>query len=293
MRRQLKILVLLLIIILSNNAYSKDKSQKHFIWEVKSDKSTVFLLGSIHLAKESLYPLPKVIEDAYEKSDNVVVEIDINHVNPFELLKKSMYTDSSTLEMNISKAAFEKLKEKFEKKNIKKETYNKFKPWFAIINLMTLELTANGYNAELGIDKHFLDKATKDNKKVLELESLDFQMKLFEDCLNEFKDAFVDYSLNDFDETVNQVEKLFESWLKGDTKAFEKVTMAEIKDNPEYEPIMKKLINDRNINMAEKVKGYLEAGGTYIVIAGAGHLVGTDGILELLKKTGKYKIRQL
>jgi uncharacterized protein YbaP (TraB family) len=53
-----------------------------------------------------------------------------------------------------------------------------------------------------------------------------------------------------------------------------------------------KLVFERNKNIASKIEGYLKTKEHYFVVVGAAHLVGKDGIIEILKKKG-YLIEQL
>ena len=70
-------------------AESSDK--KAFIWQISSDTSTIYLMGSIHVASSAIYPLDEVIENAFQIADSLVVEIDISNINPLltaELMMK-------------------------------------------------------------------------------------------------------------------------------------------------------------------------------------------------------------
>ncbi len=267
-----------------------DTEKKLFLWKISSDNSTVYLLGSIHLAKESLYPLDNKIESAFSESDNLVVEINVNNVNPFELLKKVMYQDDNTLENNVSKEVYSQLKSMFDKHRVPASAYAKAHPWFATVMLVNLELASSGYDEKNGIDQHFLNKA--DEKKILELESMEEQLSVFSE-FDKYPGEFVEYSLTDLKNTTEQVDELYDAWKSGDTKHFEKLIDIPTEGNPNLEKILKKLIEERNYKMTDKITGYLESGSKYFVVVGAGHIIGKTGILSLLKEKNKYKIEQL
>ena len=158
-RNNIFFLLLFSLLFVQCSSIKTDTEKKLFIWKISSDNSTVYLLGSVHLAKESLYPLDNKIESAFAESDNLVVELDVNKVNPLELMKKVMYQDGNTLENNVSKEIYSQLKSMFDKHGIPAIAYEKAHPWFATVMLVNLELTASGYDEKNGIDLHFLNKA--------------------------------------------------------------------------------------------------------------------------------------
>ncbi len=276
--------VLLFVVFPAVFQSQAQSAEKHFLWKVKSGKATVYMLGSIHLMKENIYPLDDAIENAYKSSDNLVVEVNMENINPFSMLKKAMYQDSNTLEMNVSKEVFARISASFDKNKVKKELYNKYRPWFAVINLLGLELMGNGYSAEFGIDKYFMDNAKKEKKNILELESFDQQIDMLENGVQKYEKSFIDFSMMDYEQSSEQVDKMVELWKKGDGPGFEKVAFEEAESKPEFDGIMKIMIDNRNFKMADKIKEYLKTDQTYFVVVGSGHIIGKNGLIKLLEK---------
>lgn len=289
MRKKRLNIFFLLIVFFSLQNYGM--AEKNFMWKVESDNSTVYLLGSIHVAKASLYPLSETIEKAFSSSDYLVVEVNEENVNPLKMLQMASYTDSNTLEKNISKGAYDKLVSYFEKHNFPKEKYNKFKPWFALMTILGLELITNGYDPEMGIDSHFMNEAKEADKPVLELESFDAQMEMLEKGVTKFSEAFISLSLGDYEKTAEEVDKMFDLWKKGDAVEMEKSFNADTVAG--HSEAMKFLLDERNYKMADKVREYLKSGKTHFVVVGSAHLVGSVGLVNLLNEDKKYKIKQM
>jgi uncharacterized protein YbaP (TraB family) len=65
-----------------------------------------------------------------------------------------------------------------------------------------------------------------------------------------------------------------------------------MKEDPRMSSIIDKLYNKRNEKMASKIQEYLKTKETYFVVVGAGHLVGSKGIIEILREKG-YTVEQL
>ncbi len=296
MRKKLSIkpIVFLSTIILAFVACSSSQQsvseKKHFFWELKSGESTVYLLGSIHVAKKDIYPLDSIIETAFLNSDFVAVEFDLKTVDPFKVLKLSTYGDGQTLKDNIDSVSYQKMKSSFEKIGIPESVFNQYKPWFAAINLVMLDLASSGYNPDAGIDIYFIDKAKTQKKKVLELESFEEHIALMDTLINLFGNTFIDYTLKDLEETKSQVDQLFRIWQKGDVKAMEEYTKSNISDDKTYEEMFFHLNDKRNFNMVKRIKEYLNQPGKYFVVVGAAHLVGENGLVNLLRR--EYEVIQ-
>jgi uncharacterized protein len=281
-------ITLITILFISCSSVKTRKEKESFFWKIDSDKGTVYLLGSIHIAGEKLYPLDNKIEKAYDEAQYLVVEADINNVNPMDAMKWMMYQDNRTLKSSLSDSSYKKLEILLNKHSIPALVYNKMKPWAAIMTVVALELKDSGFDESMGIDKHFLDKA-KDKKKVLELESIDDQIKMLEE-FDKVADTYLEVSINDINSTSENFEEMLNVWQAGDTKRMDSLMNVDIDKYPDYKAFMQKIVNDRNIKMTKKINSYLESGGTYFVVAGAGHIVGEKGIVNLLKKEGKYKL---
>ncbi len=290
-RLLLYILFLFFLSVFSSSAQNNDS--KHFLWQIQSQKATVFLLGSIHLAKEELYPLDPIITDSYDSSDFLVVEVDMNKANPLEIMKRATYQDGQTLKSSLKLEVFNKMKDAFDSLKMPEILYSKMKPWFAVMTLTNLKLMKEGYKADSGIDMFFMNSATNSKKEVLELESADFQINLMDSVLGKFQNEFVLYTLTDLDSSSEAVDGMFEIWEKGDQQALEDNILEQFKLLPNAEVFIKKFLTERNEKMAGKINDFLQTDKTYFVVVGAAHIIGKDGILDLIGKSKKYSIKQL
>jgi hypothetical protein len=261
--------------------------------DVKNKQAgAVYILGSIHAADETIYPMKDVIMNAFEESDYLVVEADINNLDPFMVMNVTMYQDDNTLEGNVSKEIYTKMQGLFENNGLPELVYYKLKPWAAALMLAQLEMQKSGFEIQYGIDLYFMEKATQTKKPLLELESAEFQFNLFDELMSE-GDAFIEYLLRDAIIPDTLSSAMMSAWKLGDTLFFLELIKEEIRIQPEFNKIYKRLVTKRNYSMAEKIEGYLTTGKKYFVITGAGHLVGDEGIINLLRVKGKYRIKQM
>ncbi len=299
-------LIFLFLCLFANQGIANPS--KSFIWEVKSEKTTIYLLGSVHLGKESLFPLKPVMEDAFKNSQNLAVELDITNVNPFELIKYMTFQDTNTLQSSLNKTNYDRIAKVFKENSVPEMVYYKLKPWAAVMMAQQLGYGEKGYSAGAGIDMYFLNRAKgigefakKDSaegkpqmKNILELETAEFQLKLFDE-FNSASNSFVEYSMEEIEDKSesNELDSIYNYWQSGNTKEIEELISDSQNKFPEYKNIMDNLLYKRNISMAEKIDEWLGTKETYFVVVGAAHLVGSKGIVELLKKSSKFTIKQL
>jgi len=269
-------------------------AQKNFIWRVQSKKSTVYILGSIHMLKQDIYPLSSTIENAFDASDVLAVEADINDISRLDVqsfMKSAFYSGDDTLDKHVSGSTVETIKEQTDRLGLPFEVVAKQKPWFLALMLESLELMKSGYNPDYGIDKYFLSKAGN-KKKVVELESLEYQMDILSGLNDNEQELFLLYTIKDLKILAQEIDTLVEAWKSGAADSIESTVAKSIPDDRRFLSLYDKLIYKRNRNMASKVEGFLKTRSTYFVVVGAAHLLGDKGIIQLLQRKG-YSVEQL
>jgi len=285
-------LISLLSVVFVQDVFSQ--SQKSFLWRVRSKTNTVYVLGSLHLSKKEIYPLNQKIENAFDQSDILVVEANVNDIKKMDiqkLLESAFYPPPDTLENHVSPETYESVKKEINRLGLPLEFIRKQKPWFLSLTLVSLEVIKLGLDPNLGIDKYFLSKA-EGKKKILELESLDYQIDLLSNFSDKDQELFLLWTLKDLTIMEQEVNKLTQAWTTGDTKGMETILTRGISEDKRLTSILEKLIYERNRRMVLKIEGFLKTKETYLVIIGAGHLVGNQGIIEILKGKG-YLVEQL
>lgn len=289
-----KIAAILGIALLCNNHLRADDG-KHFLWEVSSPKSTVKILGSIHFAKPELYPLSPVIEQAFDTSDTLAVEVDMDAIDPkviqTKMLSACIYPENDEIRKHLDRQTFILLLDYLKRQHIPLTAVRRMKPGLLAITLTANRLMKLGFTPDHGIDHYFLAKA-RGKKKIVELETFDEQLALFSSISD--PNAFVRYTLRDLDSMEGIMNDAISAWKNGDADKINQMFILDtLQKSPEMRTVMQSFFFDRNLKMAEKIMGMLDKTGNCFVVVGAGHLVGELGIIELLRKSGKYKIKQL
>lgn len=287
------IIITAIIIIIANYiSYSKDNSPK-FFWEIRSNTATVYLLGSIHIGKESYYPMADVIEDAYKKSDYLVSEIDMENVTIDDLMSKALFTGSGNLKSTLKQENYLFLKHFFDSVGLMPMMYDRFKPWYAIVMYQGLNInTDNDISNEYGVDLYFQNKARIDSLPILEIETVADQIYYLMK-LGDYADDIIEMEQESTGNQGNiEMQNLMDAWERGDEQALMKYFIDVDENYPKMRELMQQLIDERNIKMTKKIEEYLATNKTYFVVVGAGHPIGEKGIINLLKKTNKYKIER-
>ncbi|MBN1905383.1 MAG: TraB/GumN family protein [Deltaproteobacteria bacterium] len=263
------------------------------VWKVQKGDSVMYVGGTIHLLRQSDYPLPQEFEKAYASSDMLVFEVDLGKANDpsvqQKLLSKAMYTDGTTVDMHLSADVYKLLNEHCLSNGIPIEQLKMFKPQIIAVLMDAMELAKLGV-AQDGVDMFFYKAASKDNKAVEGLETIDEQIDYLLEMGKGNEDDLVSYTINDIDSTKKNFEIIVDSWKRGDVDKLDSLIIGEIKTKmPE---IYKNIITDRNNNWMQVIEKYFANQKTEFVMVGMAHLVGTDGIIEMLSKKG-YKIEKL
>ncbi len=262
-----------------------------FMWEVQSNGNTVYLVGSMHLADKSFYPLREEYEEAFAKADHLGVEVDISKAAGEEqqklIMQLGMYQDGSTLKDHISSETYTKLGDVLEKNKMKRDALDPFKPWVAEVMIGTLKPMEAGYEASAGIDLYFIQKAVERKIPVVELESYESQLSMFNNFSKELQEKNLNTALDSYDQMDTAMDQMADMWKTGNDQALLEFTNS-MSDNAEYN---KAMLTDRNIGMVNKIDGYLKNGKKeeYFIVVGAGHYLGEQGIIQLLENKG-YKV---
>lgn len=287
------LLFLFLLLVTASGAFAAS-SDKPFLWRVSSENATVYLLGSLHAATIDMYPLPKPLYKAFDESDYVVVEIDVNRTDPQTQLaitqKYGIYGDGSTIDQHISEKTWQKLGAYLKQRQLPEQIFQTMKPWLVNLTITISEFTRLGYDTALGIDQHFLDRAKA--KPVLELETFEQQIKVLSSAGDKQQETDLVVTLDnlhDMAETMTVMRKL---WQQGEADGLYEAMRLDSEKYPGYQKQWEALLDKRNIEMAKKIKSYLRSNNTYFVIVGALHIGGKNGLINLLDEK-PYTIEQV
>ncbi|MDB6129361.1 MAG: GumN family protein [Verrucomicrobiales bacterium] len=267
---------------------------KHMLWKVTGQGCTVYLAGSVHFLKGSHYPLAPVIENAFTNSQSIAFETDMKEMEApatqFLLLEKGTYQNGDTIEKHLSPKTYGLLKQKFEEEMGTADLMTGFRPWFAAFTLVAVELQKMGFDASQGMDQYFHKKAQERQMTETGLEPLAVQIAMIADLGAKNEEEFVLQTISEMNDFKKEFDQIISAWQTGNTAALEKQLLASFKGYPDIE---KKLLTDRNQSWISKIETMLKnpEKKNAMVVVGAAHLVGKNGVPQLLQQKG-YKVEQ-
>ncbi|MGE0449630.1 MAG: TraB/GumN family protein [Vicinamibacterales bacterium] len=265
-----------------------------FLWEATGPQGgRLFLGGSIHQLSGEYYPLAPAFEEAFAASDLLVEELDMAEMlapqSQMQLLTRGMMPAGQKLEAVVSPKTMSGVREKVAELGLPLEPLQLFKPWALALTLQSLEWQKAGFAADLGIDRHFYDRALQRGMQVQGLETLEYQVDQFDQMPMPLQDHMLSEALTELATSKDKVVEMAEAWKSGDAAAVERMVLQELKSEPE---MYDRLLVQRNRTWMPKLEALFARAKPAFVVVGAAHLVGSDGLLAMLKARG-YSIRQL
>ena len=259
-----------------------------FMWRYENGSTRLYLVGSIHVLKAALLPLPKRIEAAFSQADHVVVEVDIMNPDPAAVArtfaKFALLADGARIEESLSPAQRDHLIDELRQLGIGNEAVAQLKPIFLASQLSLARLATFGYSSAYGIEAHFLSRLG--NRTLHELETVEQQLALLASASMADQVEMLVNTLDDIAEMEPMIAQMVRAWFLGDDdellRLFEQYTVGSDTDRR----LLEVLIYERNVTLAAGIKDFLQKPGTWFVLVGAGHLPGPRGIVALLDAQG-------
>jgi uncharacterized protein YbaP (TraB family) len=268
---------------------------RNFFWKATSPRGTVYLVGSVHLLTKDYYPLNPALDAAFKESARLVEEVDMSEMlssnAQMQLLMRGMLPAGQSIDALVSPATMTLVNKTAADLGLPAGPLKQFKPWMLALTLMGLEWQKAGFDADLGLDKHFYDRARAEGKPVDGLETVEYQIARFDEMTAEQQDLLLSESLKELSTEQANVTTLADAWKAGDVPTVERLVLEDLKTDP---PLYERLLVERNRNWLPKIDTFLNGSGrpgTVFVVVGAAHLVGPDGLIQMLKARG-YTVEQ-
>ena len=280
------------------------------VYRVTDDEGhQIYLLGTIHVGMEDTFPLGPAAEEAYEASDVLAVEMDVdlnlwNFLDIFKMSAALVYTNGDSAENHLSPETYALGVEML---GYPEFILKRMKPvaWYSLAENYAMGKV--NLSAEWGVDDYLIKRAKKDKKTIVELEGMDSQLSV----MDSFPDLVMDYEIQILltcpEEASSGTAALYEAWKAGDAEAMVALTTEE-SEAPEnalddldesqlevYASLMEAyaefndlLIDSRNGGFLQQAVDYLQSGQKALIAIGALHIVGETGLANQLAQAGYH-----
>ncbi len=257
------------------------------LWRVDGVENRVYLLGSVHLLRPEDHPLPAGIEDAYHDADTLVMEMDVDDVDPAAV--QALIKELGTIESDrglpglMGADAWTRAQALAADVQIPLAALTRSEPWLAAITVEQLMLARLGFDPEYGIERWLAAKAAADGKEVIGLETVREQLGFLDGMSLEAQRELLLQSLEESAGIESMMDELVCAWRYGDIGLLERRMLSDMDDYPElYEAV----VVQRNRRWAKRIEALAKDDDDYLVVVGALHLVGEDGLPALLRARG-------
>ena len=269
---------------------SATKTPRGCVWvaDRPGKPGKLFLCGTIHILRESDYPLAAGYDTAYAQASKLVLELPpgASEAPDFQtrLMELGQYPAGESLESSITPALWKEVETWSKNRGMSLSTLRRFRPWLAALVITSTEYSALGAKAAQGVDQHFEAMAARDGKPGEGLETAEFQFKLFSQLTPKMQEELLSQTLAEVGTVSQEYEKMITDWKNGELDALHAMLTREAEKYPE---LMDLFIKDRNRAWIDRLDAMLQRGEQVMVLVGAGHLGGQpDGVLALLKARG-------
>jgi uncharacterized protein YbaP (TraB family) len=261
------------------------------IWSVEKDGRTSWLVGSLHLLTADAYPLPAAMTAAFAQADTLVEEADPAELGSPEgtaqLMAKAFYPPGRNLQSELSPEAWQRVVDRAAKAGLPPAALDRMKPWMIAVTLAALDLQRGGFDPDLGLDKHFLDRAKQARKSTRMLEGALEQISMLERLSPQMQESLVREALDGAETELSQMTRIAAAWKAGDLGVIERLLVDTVKDSP---AIYQALLVERNRRWMPALTSCFATARCFVVV-GAAHLAGPDGLVAALTAQG-YRLKQ-
>lgn len=265
------------------------------LWSVEKEEGEAWLLGSIHAMKDDMLPLPSSMTDALLHADTLVVEINMLALDEAEvqsvILGKGFYSPSDRKDIvaDLQPVTLKLLRSYLKSNGMNLDSIREMRPWFAGINIGMSEMTKRGFDPNLGIDLQLMKIASSTGKNIVELETFEEQMTLLAADDAEIQDLALRAMLEDIGLMDTFLDRLTAAWKLGDADGMVTLSLEGEERYPLLASQSNRLINKRNLKMAKKIEGLMKKPGNVLIVVGALHMGGEQGLLRLLGRNHDIK----
>lgn len=275
---------------------SPAKAQIPLLWKVSDADNAVYLLGSFHLLKPDDYPLSKDIDTAFDDAKTVVFEVEPASLGAPETAEKfrqaSGYADGRTLSQVLPKTTLDRLQKLLAASGGSVAQVEQVEPWAVNLSLILGMTQAMGFRQDQGLDANLMQRAAAAQKTVAGLETVDDQIGALDAMPMDEQVSSLDELLQDPQETLGEMLEMHDWWKRGDIKNLDQKLRVEMQQKT---PVSYRVINvQRNDQWVPKIEQRLAEPGTdnTLVVVGAMHLLGKDGLVDKLRAKG-YAVERI
>ena len=269
-------------------------AEKHLVWRMaKGPRTIAYLVGSVHVLTKAAYPLPAVFDTVFAQSSTLVEEVDLGASGDVSAMLPTaagaVFTDGQSLRTVLDAATYTQVENKVSAIGMPMALVERMKPWLVAMLLVVPELNRAGFDPAQGIDRHYYDRARAAGRPVRGLETAAYQVERLNGLPLPVQVEMLKATLDDVAEQVKSVDTIVTAWRAGDLATLDALLLKSFRESP---AIYQRLLVERNRDWVPKIAQCETEATPCLVVVGAAHLLGSDGLVALLTSAG-FTLEQL
>ncbi len=265
------------------------------MWRLTDADSEIYLFGTFHLLPASLQWTTPALDAAMMKTAITMTEADTASPEAQQKLaalvqELGLNPAGVTLSSQLGPERARQFGLVSERFGIPMNALEPMRPWLALISLAVGIMQSQGYSSDAGAEEVILKKAAAQKDKVAHLETAEYQIRALAGLSNEEWLADFERGLAQMADFEGFSNRTLEAWHAGDLETIEEEMFGPMKKAAPG--AYKTLIVDRNTDWTRQIEKMMTGSDDYFIAAGAGHFIGEDGVVEMLKKKG-YAIERV
>jgi uncharacterized protein YbaP (TraB family) len=267
------------------------------LWKVSHGQHTLYLLGAFHLLTPQDYPLAGEVDAAFADAEQVVLELSSDELTSPALgqamLDAARLPANDTLQRHLKPETWKALQAYAQANNLPLASLQPLEPWLVATSISVQEMTRQGLDPQLGLDLHFSDLARQAGKPVSGLERGQQQIEMLDGMSPAEQEQYLAQTLDESGGSgVRETRRLHGAWRAGDVATLRDGLAADLKR--EYPALYQRINVARNDAWLPQLEARLQGPGEddTLVVVGALHLLGSDGVVEKLRARG-YAVQRL
>lgn len=263
------------------------------VYQVEGPNGRFYLAGSMHLLHAERASLPAPLERAYRNSASIVMEIDTDDGDAQDagarLLEAAQLAPDTSLHALLGEARWNTVRTALAEAGFDAERASRFEPWGLALLLTQAGFARQGYTSAAGVEQQWTERARRDGKPISGLETAAMQIALLDGLDMNVQRQMLDLTLEEVQEMPQMLDELEDAWRAGDLQRLEALLLEGYRQMPE---LYTALLVERNRRWVSQIRAWPTTSPPRLVLVGALHLVGEQGLPALLQRAG-YTVERL
>ena len=263
------------------------------VYQVEGPNGRFYLAGSMHLLHAERASLPAPLERAYRNSASIVMEIDTDDGDAQDagarLLEAAQLAPDTSLQALLGEARWNTVRTALAEAGFDAERASRFEPWGLALLLTQAGFARQGYTSAAGVEQQLTERARRDGKPISGLETAAMQIALLDGLDMNVQRQMLDLTLEEVQEMPQMLDELEDAWRAGDLQRLEALLLEGYRQMPE---LYTALLVERNRRWVSQIRAWPTTSPPRLVLVGALHVVGEQGLPALLQRAG-YTVQRL